>query len=106
MVELDDDGSEEEEVVVVIWIFWKSWREALVKGGRKVDGVGGQVIEVVNFFRKMENLEKLEKKFGRVFEEDLNKFFHFFNPPCGVFFTSHGMSSRHTLNISNSYQTC
>ena len=50
MVVLDDDGSEEEEVVVVILIFWKSWREALVKGGRNVEGVGGQVIEVVIFF--------------------------------------------------------
>jgi len=49
LVVLDDDGSEEEVVVVVIWMFWKSWREALVKGGRKVDGVGGQVIDgVVN----------------------------------------------------------
>ena len=45
MVVLDDDGSEEEVVVVVIWMFWKSWSEALVKGGRKVDGVGGQVID-------------------------------------------------------------
>ena len=67
MVELDDDGSEEEEVVVVIWIFWKSWREALVKGGRKVDGVGGQFIEVVNFFRKMENLWKSLRKSLEVF---------------------------------------
>ena len=45
-----------------------------------------------------------------------NLFFAFFiifyisTPPkstqCVLFFTSHGMSSRHTLNISNSYQTC
>jgi hypothetical protein len=81
---LDDDGSEEEEVVVVIWIFWKSWREALVKGGRKVDGVGGQVIEVVNFFRKMENLEKLEKKFGSFWRTSIN-FSTFSTPHVGFF---------------------